>query len=672
MKKEINTISYVLIFLIVINLHILQYQKIETFNALSLANSCQQKNQSNIKSSLDFIEGWTQNPGKISDLAFKDTILYLAGGDKELFIVNISDVYNPKIISSFHSGFKSRLLEYTDNYVYIVTENNTIDIIDVQNKSFPTLVGQYSFNETITDLCFSKNNLILGKGSYGIEILDVSNFMDITVLCNFSDSGTAEKIGILDDFLVIGNGFKGLTIYNISDTSTPKLISSYNDGNYSKDFSLANEVVLVIDNSNSLKILNISDISSITKITEYEIGSIEEISLFEGQTLASTKDEIINLNCTDFTNISELWRYETNSAIKSFSLSGNQIVIAEIYGNEILEIALDKEPILLKRFGYEEIKELYIYDNTLIGVFGEEGISILDITQPASIQFVSTFSCNGKIVDIDKVGDRIYCAIQNQGVKIVDISDIQNPYLIGEFNSSGEANQICSYENYVFLADGYDGFKVFNIGNISNPSLINTDDTNYISKISIFDDAIFVIEENSGLAQYPLSEAISPNSIYFNGKMLVSGVGYNDVAMCDNALYTCIDQVLYSYRYNDSGELNLEHSMIDGVFYDLALENNRLYASGGRELQIIELDTLNRIDFTINDTVLIDIAVKNGYIFLANAWIGDDILIYSFPINDNSRIWMKIFIPIGAIGGLTTGLIIFVVLRNKRKGTEPY
>jgi hypothetical protein len=106
---------------------------------------------------------------------------------------------------------------------------------------------------------------------------------------------------------------------------------------------------------------------------------------------------------------------------------------------------------------------------------GDNGLVILDISNPKTPVLVSSYDTAGIAYDVAVSNGYAYVADGANGLVIVSITNKANPSLAGWTNTSGTASGVAVQSNYVYLADGESGagkeLLVFNVSNPSAPSL---------------------------------------------------------------------------------------------------------------------------------------------------------------------------------------------------------
>jgi hypothetical protein len=107
----------------------------------------------------------------------------------------------------------------------------------------------------------------------------------------------------------------------------------------------------------------------------------------------------------------------------------------------------------------------------------ENGITILDISNPYDLKLLSSYSSRGWVKSSARAGDILYLA-NWQGIVAVDISDITNPVEINFLDTNFGSSKIEHRNDTLFVA-GSGGLDFYDVSNPNNIDLISTYRTSY-------------------------------------------------------------------------------------------------------------------------------------------------------------------------------------------------
>ena len=104
----------------------------------------------------------------------------------------------------------------------------------------------------------------------------------------------------------------------------------------------------------------------------------------------------------------------------------------------------------------------------------DEGLIVLDISTPGSIEYLAGLPSVPSINEIVIVGDNAYLPLMETGLAIVDISDPASPLLAGSYRSGRPSFSAVVNGDYAYVADGIYGLSVYDIHDPTDPDLIGT------------------------------------------------------------------------------------------------------------------------------------------------------------------------------------------------------
>ncbi len=623
------------------------------------------------------LDGWSRNFGDVKNVIENDNLLYLVGGDNEVFIVNVTNPMNPKLVGSYTNGSEALTSEIKENLLFLGLKETGLEIIDIQNKTNLERVGYYNISGTIKDICIRGDYVYLSKASSGIEVLNIANISQLTSITDFYDGGSAEKIISINDILFVADSLDGLEIYNISNPNVLQKIANFTDGSKIFDVSIEGNFAYILSDNNSMKILNISNIMNIKEVAEYYIEDPTNIIAKDNLTMISNDNKITVLNCTNPLYIEKITVFNATADIIAWSLEDNNLYLVDDEGIEIIEISSNTIYNIKHRFGFGDINQIILTEEYLFTSMGTEGLAILDIREPTSIYAISEYNTSGKINALIKNNHFLYLAIENKGIEILDIENPKLPNKVGEFITEGEARDICiANEEYLFLADGSGGIKVFDLSNPEQLLLVNNfTERDDFTKIKFFDETLFTITVGGEVYLYDYSELIIPDNDFFNcdfGFISEAGGEFLDVVLKDKIAYLSTGTSLVLVDINDRNDFEQIRTITDGFYYTLDCEGNLLFARGRSSVQLLDITNHNNIkqaELFVNNTYLLSIAVENDYLVVSNIVKGDDILLFQlqYPDTESSNlIWPYIIGPIGGIMIVVATVFGIIEIQKKK------
>jgi len=197
----------------------------------------------------------------------KNNYLYIANANKGLRIIDINDIYTPKLVGTFYTGSDdwSGSVENVDvkgDYAYIAYNGGgALNVIDITNKTSPHLIDNYGDAGMLVARVY--NNYIYVddfSGDGGIFILKLQN-NKIIFIGKYNEVGAyIRDIAIEKNYAYVLVNNVGVRILDIKDKSNPKLINTIKIDDNNIRLELYDKYLIVSSsNYNGIKIIDISD-----------------------------------------------------------------------------------------------------------------------------------------------------------------------------------------------------------------------------------------------------------------------------------------------------------------------------------------------------------------------------------------------------------------------------
>jgi len=553
----------------------------------------------------------TEHLYKVSFITLVDSLAYIVLDHGGMWIIDISDYYNPQSVGSFYTGFnyENNNLVLDENIAYL-SGNSSIWVLDISDLENITVLD-HKFTPFLVGGGLTKWGDILywGNDLY-IYIIDVSNPSDTQLLnvVGFEEQWYyVNALEIFEDILIMGDGSNGLHIFDLN-----------------QDPIYLNEThFFEIDGSvTSLKI------SSDGLVVGLDLNC--GIYLLDLQQLNDTFVTHQTINC--------------NTTFRGFDFNASELVIARNWeGISIynFEIPFDEIPELYTYSNYGEYLEVELSNNKLFAVNESNGIEIFDVSDPAGPYFLTKFTGDyNNIWKIHIIGDYAFIQTELPGFQILDISDINNIVQVGNFDPSETEYDILYPENFISYNDAlyvtFDTqFLIFDIQDPVNPVLMNNFPINQIKGVPyINSNRMYFGLFNNELAIFDLSNPFYPEIIYN-----YDNTGYTSRYAIgqDETMYICsdFDVALYNIWLDyptgpmPAGEIYFDSSSLEFqcTYINLNQNGNLVTLGTGFDgIRIIDVTSLfnpEQTGFYNTNGYVNDIEVgDNGYIYVADGFYG--------------------------------------------------
>ena len=296
----------------------------------------------------------------------------------------------------------------------------------------------------------------------------------------------------------------------------------------------------------------------------------------------------------------------------------------------------------------------------------QEGIAIIDITNPGSPHYHSFFDTPGTGYGLKVSYPYLFVAAGEAGLVILSILTPSSPTLVGSLPTEGPALRVDNSVNYAFVAMGESGIANIDITNPASPSLAGTYNTPGAAlDLAIYGYNIFVADAEAGLQVIDISNPASPSAV---SSLALSGrtssivhYGNNVYVACGEYGFQVIDVLdpahpaaLTSSHASPGEEIDVSIGLGTNILASLNRQEGlrlintdtyvaswipmpgegeaakvmasplpyALVASGYRGLNIINTDTSSRIGFYDNPGQAMGVDAFGNYAFVADSYSG--------------------------------------------------
>jgi len=520
--------------------------------------------------------GWSVNRNFSKSEIFGD--LLIAHGWYELWIFDISDINNITNLSMVEASSTYRDFELVGDTLYIASGSIGIKAFNISNPRIPIELDTSVLNNSLSSGIPWVNGIkIIDNLLYATTRVDGLKVFDINDLSQASLAGEMEcicllgKIEINDELMVLPAYNRGIILVDLEDPTAPEIISETQTLSASFNIALNNNLISVANFQKGIEILDISNpnapewIGEIPDVYEGNSLYIEDDILFLAAGFAGVKS-------FDLTSISPpvLDKYEiyTEDTVNAFAIHDDKLFVSSFHERlSIFDITSLEEMSLIGELSIQKANSMRVEDNTLF-LTSDNGLNIVNIQDAANPSLLSSFASNDRMFSID-VNDKLAVVSDGFFLKSLNIENLENPTLIDEVYftpvaatgitlhnntalvtnaysdlsaldttkpfeqqqlhefDGGSSESLAIYENYA-----YSGGVVFEITD-TNDLVKLKEIEGFGSKVKIFDNMLYTVDQDIGVSKYSLSNPIEPklvSSYQLNGRV-------GDIAFNNNQVY---------------------------------------------------------------------------------------------------------------------------------------
>jgi hypothetical protein len=387
------------------------------------------------------------------DVVVEGDYAYLAGGSPfGLQSLDVSDPYNPVLLSSILESEDGQRVRIHNGRAYILSNRNVLSIVDVKSPASPQLVGRYT-------LAYQGGMDLSGTTAYisttdGIRVLDVSDPSPSPVIANvellhfteamvmdtniayavengllrvidasdptqptqlgqvsypFASYGVAVRQGYV--FVVQGN-FLPVKVFDVSDPSNPVLAYSFvvPNGTNASDILIEGDTAYFLNIGLGVVLADVSNpLSPVYLGTAFADGYLKEMSV-DGDRLyiSSNSVGIISYDISDPINVIEVGRFDPGhlNRMSDIVVRDSIAYVADNTTNQqkyirAFDMSYAQSPTLLGVFDsgpFYDIGKMKIQGRYLFANIGNDLMKVIDIIDPSNLTFAGMIDANGDFV----------------------------------------------------------------------------------------------------------------------------------------------------------------------------------------------------------------------------------------------------------------------------------
>lgn len=268
-------------------------------------------------------------------------------------------------------------------------------------------------------------------------------------------------------YAFLADGEKGLEIINISNASSPVLTHNFNSGGFVRE-------VFIDTINNSI----------------YAFLSDRIKGLF-----------IININNPANPVLDSNILY--SGGVNSVNIKNGYLFVALISGTlKVLDISNIQDSVyeVFTYYPKNPVEHIEISGNTAFLIERITGIEFVDISNPSTPVFLSTFKSPGSCYDLKVANGLAYVADGNSGVSVISVSNLSQSYFISITNLRTDVRSLDYSPNFLFAAEYDDGVEVMNLFNPTKPdAFAYYEPDGYCYSVDYFKAKVLVANGSKGL-----------------------------------------------------------------------------------------------------------------------------------------------------------------------------
>lgn len=535
------------------------------------------------------------------DLVIDGDIAYVAAYNG-LYAVDISNPTDLQILD-FLEDYDGLSVAISNGLVCTASQDDDLHFIDATDPTNLTHVKSIFDLDGLQRVTAHGDYFYAGANHQGVYSIDATDQTNPVLASVVDVSERVVNLAAAGEYLYTIGYDSHFCVWKLTDPGNPSLRSkSSNFPSNGWDLKVNGNLVYVLRNTfgtysqSVLTTINVTDPDHpFREATEYGQGTGYALAMSEGLLFSGNTPTLQVYDTSVPSDPTRIGRF----------VSGLAAWDLEIHGNHLISLAADNilfsldvtQPESTLPYAFNSTNG-HAQDITFDGFYalvanGNEG---LFIRNAASGGAISETDLPGFLHSVTLDGDLAYLAMDSAGLQIADVSSLSSPVLLDDINTSGHAHSVAIYKNesgtYALVAD-----------------------TEY------------------DMASY---DATDPDWIRPKGITYFPGLVYDIEVKGDFALVSdstgLIHVVDVSY-FPDQPQI-VTSIEVQNTVRNLELDGDVLYASGGRDLSVLDVsDPTSPIILGTYELprVITDVAVNNGLAYCTQSNWGMEIVDVTNP-----------------------------------------
>jgi hypothetical protein len=583
---------------------------------------------------MSLLGNWGEGGGEIRAVSnFGDLVYYGVGNVFK--IVSFEDPANPYSASSITLDDMVEDIVWTvmDGQTYCFVVGTSLNVIDVTNPMSPSLVTTKELAGYGEGIAISGNYVYVAVGSTGMEVFDISdtaNPNSVAVVAG-AGSGYAEGINVTAPYAYLANG-GNLTIFDVNDPTNPSQVSAYEvDGGWIQDAKSISNYIYVCDWGVGVHVLNVSSITDPSLVTTFS-NPVNADVMFDGNFgyIASRQHGLTVIDVSSPEAPTLVGTFATDGVVRKVSfgainMDGQQkghVFTAEV---SLLGAVNVSDPANMAYSGKVEVLapaegiaySSLIVDNLAYVAYGDFGLRILDVTNPAGITELGNLETAGSARKIVVKDNTALIASRAGGVWVVDVSNPAAPDSLTTLVDE-TVNDIAMVGNYAYAAARDAGIAVINATTANAPVVESYLDDTYGEGVAAYGDRMAASTWDK-IVFFDISNPATP----VKGSEVTLATGTGEFTLHENYAYIHDFDTLRIYDMTDVNNILTLGKVYTGGSWDgsAAIEGNFAYANaetnGIRVIDITDKNAPAEVGFYDGTNSARGVSVKDGIVYVA-------------------------------------------------------
>jgi len=484
--------------------------------------------------------GSLPTPGIGRRISKKGSVLYLACTEGGMVTVDVTDPRNPKQLAQLifdTAGTLGKTFDVVvrDNYAY-VADHTGFHTVDISSPAAPAVVSSFTGFANERHLAYD----VYLDGSYaylccegdGLYIFDISSPANPVKVSQWKDSannyGQFYQSARSGNYLYIAGGIKGIVVLDVSDIAGPKLVANLvgGQGDWGGAIGLVNAggYCYIQDEFFNMHCIDVSDPANPVETGSFDTEGHHSLGIWNSGSRVVLANSTYGVRILDTAGaqVTQRGAFESLGRVMGAAGSGGYAYLAAgENGLKILDVSDPAKPVISSSLALEGFANdiciagglAYIAGLLGAGEGNSEGglLEIVDISNPASPSVRGSVELTGQPFGVIVNGGIAYVATQTTGIALVDVANPDSPALLAAYDTLGLCYGLDMLGGLLVGADGLDGIVLLDVRDTAYPKkLYGGTVAGNVLQATVWDTWAYLAGGSDGLAVADLALPFSP------------------------------------------------------------------------------------------------------------------------------------------------------------------
>jgi hypothetical protein len=409
------------------------------------------------------------------------------------------------------------------DFAYIAAGFDGLVVVDISDPTNPTRISSTSFGYGY-DISVAGNYAFVSDEWYGLRVIDISNPANPLLVGGYpttyggSHTISGNWVYLMDKYL---GQDTDMLVLDITDPTNPVLVSVLDtDGscgycNVCGDFLYTLEWV---GGNSRLLVVDISDPAKPAVLDMYETNAASVFFTPFGEYgfigAGTSGVQVVRIAEPVLPPV-PAGHVNMSGRSLNVKVHGDYAYLGVYLGNQGIQVIDISDPTNLVHVGScstpDGVPDIHIEGDYAYAPSGV-GLSVFDISNPISPIHVGTCNTPNSAYGLDVAGDYVFIA-DNPGFQVIDISDPVHPVLAGGCSTSGSNHEVLVAGNYAYVSGFAAGLEVIDISNPISPIYLGSFPSGDAIDLAIAGDYAYMATSDAGLQVYDISNPLSPTIV---------------------------------------------------------------------------------------------------------------------------------------------------------------